>query len=320
MNKRLFVLLVIAASLLVAGCDNGNNGTSPPITDALYSIKITEGIMMIDPVSGEASPATGITVVAAGPNATTTAAVKNGGFKTERVLPEGTYEVSFLDSAGTVFDLDFGDGDIRKSFPVLVGEGVPPVTLGFSVVAKPITPPPPDSTQLAQLAITSFPSGATIFVDGEEQPFKTDVVITDIPAGAHEFRLVLDRHEEVKKLFLFKDGDALEWNATLVPVKSAFDGFINGRHWALGGGEGPYHSEILIDIVGEDITITIVDRFMDEQYYGKITDHQKGGMEFYMGFPGQEKTYTGTFDPRINFWSGIIVGREENNKWRILLL
>ena len=212
--------IIIAASLIVAGCGGGGgNGVGPvepdPETTGEYGLEFT--VLYEDGTSTE-----GVKLVVAGPDGTKIIPVSGRTVKAYPLDRDVEYEFSFLNQEGELIELNFGGEEVGTSFSLFLAEGehldklnIPVFTLMPKVI------PPTTGT----MVIITNPPGATVWVDGEEQPTLTPVEFTKVPPGLREVRVLLDGYQEQAFSVEVFIGEAAERNVALVKVSLPIDSF-----------------------------------------------------------------------------------------------
>ena len=147
------------------------------------------------------------------------------------------------------------------------------------------------------LAITSNPSGAEVWVKGENLG-TTPLLLTDLAPGDYEITLKLEGYEDWTQTAVVRVAETTEVTGELVALPNLFEGFVNGREWLFkmsNGGGG----KILIDVNGDELVITVTD-VNNYKVVGRVLNPYTGEVEFKMG----ASTFTGNFDPKTQTWSG----------------
>lgn len=83
-----------------------------------------------------------------------------------------------------------------------------------------------DACLLGSVSFVSYPPGAGIFMDGVDQEVKTPAIVTNVPAGAHEYVLKLAGYRDYQGIMTVQESQTAGASANLIPVSS--------RGWLIG--------------------------------------------------------------------------------------
>ncbi|MDD3813320.1 MAG: PEGA domain-containing protein [Desulfocapsaceae bacterium] len=83
---------------------------------------------------------------------------------------------------------------------------------------------------IGTIEISSIPSGARVFIDGQDQSLITPATITSIPEGSHAYKLTLAGYNDATGNFIITSGQTTTVSATLVPA--------TGLKWKCSGSPG----------------------------------------------------------------------------------
>jgi len=287
--KRLFLLPLIIAVLLFTGCPASNpTGPNPDTEIDAYGLEFYD-ITWLDE---DQSLANDIFIQVVSVDTSFTLRVSQGQVFVQPLYRGVEYTFSFLYPNGEKIILQLDD-QVDTSFTVCLKEGMKLEELNIPKVAlKPVVPPTTGS-----LSITSSPSGATVYVNGEVKGL-TPITIHNFDPGQYQVEVKKEGYNSQTQMLWVEVGETVQKSFTLAGLQNIFDGFVNEREWLFrwsNGGGG----KVTIDIHDEILTITVMENGYKAQ--GRILNLCTGEVEFKFGDP----LCHGHYDFKTRKWSGI---------------
>lgn len=83
-----------------------------------------------------------------------------------------------------------------------------------------------DIDENGSVSFVSYPQGAEIFMDGVDQVIKTPAIVTDVPAGGHEYVLKLAGYKDSQGSTIVLEGATSGVTVNLIPASD--NGLIAG--------------------------------------------------------------------------------------------
>ncbi|MDP3353382.1 MAG: PEGA domain-containing protein, partial [Flavobacteriaceae bacterium] len=77
-----------------------------------------------------------------------------------------------------------------------------------------------DVCLLGSVSFVSYPPGAEIFMDGVDQDVKTPAIVTNVPAGSHEYVLKLAGYRDYLGSITVLESQTVLASVNLIPVSS----------------------------------------------------------------------------------------------------
>lgn len=77
-----------------------------------------------------------------------------------------------------------------------------------------------DACLPGSVSFVSYPPGAEIFMDGVDQVVKTPAIVTNVPAGSHEYILELAGYHDHQGIITVLESQTAGVSGNLIPVSS----------------------------------------------------------------------------------------------------